>query len=118
MMVISWWILCVSFRYQLYATMVSFYLPLCVMVVVYMKILRVVTVKKKEMAWTNSSSRGNSIDQSTLTTNVNVRPSHQTQLHLEQMNHPLAGEKESCGTNLLSPPSKPKRTGREQIKLT
>lgn len=39
------------FRYQIYATMVSFYVPLCVMVVVYVKILRVVSDKKKQMGW-------------------------------------------------------------------
>ena len=31
--------------------MASFYVPLCVMVVVYVKILRVVADKKKEMSW-------------------------------------------------------------------
>lgn len=35
--------------------MASFYLPLCVMVVVYAKILRVVTDKKKDMKWKKKS---------------------------------------------------------------
>lgn len=38
-------------RYQIYATMASFYVPLCVMIVVYVKILRVVADKKKQMGW-------------------------------------------------------------------
>ncbi|CAG7687335.1 unnamed protein product [Allacma fusca] len=44
-----------EFLYQIYATMASFYIPLCVMVVVYAKILRVVTDKKKEMNWKKKS---------------------------------------------------------------
>jgi len=42
-------------RYQIYATMASFYVPLCVMVVVYVKILRVVADKKKQMSWKHPS---------------------------------------------------------------
>lgn len=43
--------------------MASFYVPLCVMVVVYAKILRVVADKKKQMTWTNNS-RNSSVDRS------------------------------------------------------
>ncbi|CAL8109985.1 unnamed protein product [Orchesella dallaii] len=50
-----------NFWYQIYATMASFYVPLCVMVVVYVKILRVVAEKKKCMTWTNNS-RSSSVD--------------------------------------------------------
>ena len=42
-------------RYQIYATMASFWVPLCVMVVVYVKILRVVADKKKTMTWKKTS---------------------------------------------------------------
>ncbi|XP_021964697.2 5-hydroxytryptamine receptor 1 isoform X3 [Folsomia candida] len=52
-----------KFWYQIYATMASFYVPLCVMVVVYAKILRVVADKKKQMTWTNNS-RNSSVDRS------------------------------------------------------
>ena len=37
--------------------MASFYVPLCVMVVVYFKILRVVADKKKTMSWNNDVHR-------------------------------------------------------------
>lgn len=43
-------------RYQIYATVMSFYGPLSVMVVVYVKILRVVADKKKEMSWKHRPS--------------------------------------------------------------
>jgi 5-hydroxytryptamine receptor 7 len=45
-----------NFWYQIYATMASFYVPLFVMVVVYVKILRVVADKKKEMCWKHRPS--------------------------------------------------------------
>ena len=59
--------LCVLRRYQIYATMVSFYVPLSVMIVVYGKILRVVAEKKKHMTWTSTShSRSSSADHSSI----------------------------------------------------
>jgi hypothetical protein len=52
--------------------MASFYVPLCVMVVVYVKILRVVADKKKQMTWKHPNLRRNS------STTTNPPTSHPT----------------------------------------
>src|SRR5687768_10563114 len=66
----------------------SFYLPLCVMVMVYVKILRVVSAKKREMTWANSS-RNSSLDRSTNTVNVDVQHQHHHPTYrLHRLNQP------------------------------
>ncbi|CAL8125376.1 unnamed protein product [Orchesella dallaii] len=58
-----------NFWYQIYATMASFYVPLCVMVVVYVKILRVVADKKKQMGWKPAHPHQSIHRSSSITTN-------------------------------------------------
>ncbi len=74
LVIVSFSFVCLLHRYQIYATMASFYVPLLVMVVVYVKILRVVAEKKKHMTWTNNS-RSSSVDRNAV--HVDMHYSHQ-----------------------------------------
>lgn len=74
LVIVSFSFVCLLHRYQIYATMASFYVPLLVMVVVYVKILRVVAEKKKHMTWTNNS-RSSSVDRNAV--HVDIHYTHQ-----------------------------------------
>lgn len=79
LVIVSFSFVCFLHRYQIYATMASFYVPLLVMVVVYVKILRVVAEKKKHMTWTNNS-RSSSVDRNAV--HADMHYSHQGRYRL------------------------------------
>jgi hypothetical protein len=103
-------------RYQIYATMMSFYVPLTVMVIVYVKILRVVADKKKEMNWKHRPSAKAVAAQQQKLVSVNVpnhivkNGSHKRQNKTDLLLNAKNSSQNQNGGPLLPPPTTPSPT--------